>query len=158
MEEKNVSDIDAQLRLAEILNDTPRQITLGERTFSIKALRPGTQYLIAGEAAKIAKASESFSDLIRQFAENIPSIIRCLTLAILNDKDKIYNEKEYKSLYEFIEWETNPNQWLSTLVEVMQMLDMNAFFLLTSQVDLFREITLTKKKKSEALLSKQQPK
>lgn len=158
MEEKQVNDIDAQLRLAEIMNDTPREITLGGRTFSIKALRPGTQYLIAQEAAKIAKASESFSDLVRQFAENIPSIIRCLTLAILNDKKKIYDAKQYKSLSDFIEWETNPNQWLSVLVEVMQMLDMNAFFLLTSQVDLFREITLTKKKKSEAFLSKQQQK
>lgn len=152
-------NIDAQLRLAEVMNDTPRQIKLGDRTFSIRALRPGIQMLIAHEAAKIAKAEQSFSDIIKQFSENIPSVIRVLTLAILNEREHTSEASPiYQSTYEFIEWETNPNQWLSVLVEVLQMLDLNFFFQSTTQIDLFRQITLMNKKKNEISSSKETPK
>jgi hypothetical protein len=59
-------------------------------------------------------------------------------------------------MYDYIEFETNQREWLMVLVEVLQMLDLNFFFQTTSQIDLFREITLTSRKKSEASLSKQQ--
>jgi hypothetical protein len=153
--EEKINDVDAQLRLAQIMNDTPKKIKLGERTFEIRALKPGTQHLIAEEAAKIAKAGESFTDIIQQFAKQVPSVIRCITLAVLNDKQKIYG-KEYQDMYDYIEFETNQREWLMVLVEVLQMLDLNFFFQTTSQIDLFREITLTSRKKSEASLSKQQ--
>jgi hypothetical protein len=151
MKKKEKQNIDAQLRLAEIMNNTPRKIKLGDRIFSITALKPGTQYLIAQEAAKIAKTSESLSDIIKEFAENVPAVIRCLALAILNDKKKIEDtEGEYRALCEFIEWETNPAQWLSVLVEVLQLLDLNFFFQISTQIDLFRQMTLMKKEKIEA--------
>jgi hypothetical protein len=151
------SDLDAQIRLAEIMTNKPRTIKLGERTFSVTALKAGTQLLIATEAAKIAKAGESFFDVIKEYAADVPNVIRCIALAILNDKAKI-NGDEYQALYDYIEWETNPKEWLGVLVEVLQMLDLSFFFQLTSQVDLFRELTLTKKERSETSSSKQPPK
>ena len=42
----NVS-IEAQERLAEILNDSPRVISLNGSEWEIRALRMGTQWLIA---------------------------------------------------------------------------------------------------------------
>jgi hypothetical protein len=155
---KDIESLENEIRLAEILNDSPRKIKLGKKEFLIKALRPGTQYLLAAEAARIAKAEETFSDIIKHFAENVPSVIRCITLAVLNDKDKI-NGDEYQAMYDYIQWETNPNEWLTVLVNVLQMLDVKFFFRLTSQIDLFREMTLTKKKEiDEQSLSPQQAK
>jgi hypothetical protein len=143
-EKKEINELDAQLRLADIMNDAPRKITLGGREFEITALKPGTQYLIAAEATKIAKTGEAFADVIKQFAVNIPAVIRCITLAILNDKDKI-NGAEYQSMYDFIQWETKQVEWMGILVEILQMLNLEVFFYTTEQIDLFRQMTTAKK-------------
>lgn len=145
MEKRNI-DIATQHRLAEILNDTPRTVTLGGKQYDIKALRPGAQWLIAEESCKIAKAEEkNFSDLIRQFAVSKPSVVRCICIAILNDKAKIEGE-DYKALFDTIMWETDEREWIGVLVEVLQMLDLDGFFQLTSAVEMIREMTLTRKK------------
>jgi hypothetical protein len=147
--EKAINELDAQLRLAEVMNNTPREIKFGKKKFKLTALKPGTQYLIAEEAAKLAKAGDSFEDVIKRFAVSVPAVIRCLTLAILNDKDKI-NGKEYQDMYDYIQWETDPKQWLRVLIDVLQMLDLSFFFTTLEQIDLFRQMTLTKKVKAEA--------
>lgn len=146
MEEDNkISELDAMMRLAEIMNDTPRKIKLGEREFEIKALRAGTQWLVAQEACKIAKADESFGDIIRKFAESIPAVVRVLCLIILNDKEKIYG-KEYEDLHDYIFWEVPRNEWIGVLVECLQMLNLESFFQTTAAIDNFRTMTLMKRK------------
>lgn len=143
--DKEISELDAMMRLAEILNDSPRDISLGGKTYKIRALRPGTQWLIAQESCKIAKNEEGdFSDLITKFASNIPSVVRCITLAILNDKAKIESD-EYQAMYDTIMWETKQNEWIGVLVEVLQMLDLQFFFRCTETIEMIRKMTLTKK-------------
>lgn len=144
-EKKEISELEAMMRLAEIMNDSERTIKLGEKEFKIKALRAGTQWLVAQEACKIAKAGESFTDIIKQFAVNIPAVVRVLCLIILNDKDKI-NGKEYENLHDYIFWEVPRQEWIGVLVECLQMLDLQSFFVLTDSIDNFRTMTLTKRK------------
>lgn len=145
MKDSKLSELDAQTRLAEILTDSTRKITLGGKTYEIRALRAGTQWLIAQESCKIAKNEEgNFTDLITKFASNIPSVVRCITLAILNDKQKIESD-EYQSMYDTIMWETKQNEWIGVLVEVLQMLDMQFFFRCTETIEVIRAMTLTKK-------------
>ncbi len=136
--------LDEMIRLAEIMNDSERTIKLGDKEFKIKALRAGTQWLVAQEACKIAKANESFTDIIKQFAVNIPVVVRVLCLIILNDKDKI-NGKEYEDLYDFIFWEVPRNEWINVLVECLQMLDIQGFFYLIGAIDNFRIMVMTKR-------------
>lgn len=143
--DKKISELDAQMRLAEILTDSTRDITLGGKTYKIRALRPGTQWLIAQESCKIAKSEEgNFTDLITKFAANIPAVVRCITLAILNDKAKIESD-EYQALYDTIMWETKQHEWIGVLVEVLQMLDLSFFFRCTETIAMIRSTTLTKK-------------
>lgn len=144
MDNKYIPDLDAMLRLSEIMNDTEKTIQLGNREFKVKALRAGTQWLIAQEACKIAKANESFTDIIKQFATNIPAVVRVLCLAVLNDKDKIYGP-EYEELYNYILWEVPRTEWISLIVECLQMLSMDNFFVLTGAIDNFRNLVLTKR-------------
>ena len=157
---KDIS-VDAMQRLAEIMNDTPTVMKMGKTEFAITALKPGTQWLIAEESCKIMKAEQgNFKDVIKQFSVNIPSVVHVITLAILNDKNRIFDDyksrkysEEYQSVYETIMWETNPDNWLSLLVEIMNMLSMDYFFQSTNAVAMIREAALGRKMKMEELKS-----
>lgn len=156
-----MSEDDAMERLARVMNDTPTVVKLGEYGFPITALKPGTQFLIAEEACRICKAEKgNMMDVVKQFAINIPSVIKVLTLAILNDKDRIYADyatrkfsDEYEAVYQTIEWETDPKGWIGLLVEVVGMLSMDYFFQCTSQIAMLKATTLERKKTMEELRS-----
>ena len=157
---KDIS-VDAMQRLAEIMNDTPTVMKMGKTEFAITALKPGTQWLIAEESCKIMKAEQgNFKDVIKQFAVNIPSVVHVITLAILNDKNRIFDDyksrkysEEYQSVYDTIMWDTSPDNWLSLLVEIMNMLSMDYFFQSTNAVAMIREAALGRKMKMEELKS-----
>lgn len=148
-------------RLAKVMNDTPTIVKMSNTEFAITALKPGTQWLIAEESCKIMKAEQgNFKDVIKQFAINIPSVVHVVTLAILNDKNRIFEDyksrkysEEYQSVYETIMWETSPDNWLSLLVEIMNMLSMDYFFQSTNAVAMIREAALGRKMKMEELKS-----
>ena len=159
-DKKNIS-ADAMERLAKVMNDTPTIVKMSNTEFAITALKPGTQWLIAEESCKIMKAEQgNFKDVIKQFAVNIPSVVHVITLAILNDKNRIFEDyksrkysEEYQSVYDTIMWETSPDNWLSLLVEIMNMLSMDYFFQSTNAVAMIREAALGRKMKMEELKS-----
>lgn len=151
----NKMPLEAMERLAHVMNDTPTIIKLSNTEFAITALKPGTQWLIAEEACNIAKVEDvNFADVIKQFAVNIPSVVHVITLAILNDKDRIFSDyksrkysDEYKAVYDTIMWETDPNNWIALLVEIINMLSMDYFFQITNAVGMIRETALGRKMK-----------
>ena len=159
--DKKTISVDAMERLAKVMNDTPTIVKMSNTEFAITALKPGTQWLIAEESCKIMKAEQgNFKDVIKQFAVNIPSVVRVITLAILNDKDRIFSDyknktysSEYESVYETIMWETSQEYWISLLVEIMNMLSMDYFFQSTNAVAMIREAALGRKMKMEELKS-----
>lgn len=139
------------------MNDSPTIVKMGKTEWPIKALRPGTQWLIAEESCKILKAEKgNMNDVIRQFAVNIPSVVKVITLAILNDKNRIFKDyrnkqfsDEYQSVYDTIMWETNPDNWISLLVEIINMLSLDYFFQSTNAIAAVREMALGRKTKME---------
>lgn len=153
MERKEVS-IEAQTLLVETLNDSPHIVSLNGTQWEIRSLRFGTQYLIAEEVLKINKAeSATFGDIVKQFAVNIPSMVKILTLCLLNDKNRIFkngNEKdgfsdEFQSVYDTLMWEGNVNEYGVLLLECLQMLDVSVFFQALDIVQIFRAGVTTKK-------------
>ena len=101
---KQEASLEAQERLVEILNDSPRLVSLNGTEWEIRALRMGTQWLIANKCIQVAKVeSANFGDIVKQFAVNIPAVVEVLVLALLNDRHKIFkngNEQEgYSELY-----------------------------------------------------------
>ena len=159
MDKTNTKEIslDAMERLAKVMNDSPTIAKLGKTEFALTALKPGTQWLIAEESCKIMKAEQgNFKDVIKQFSINIPSVVKVITLAILNDKNRIFKNyktkeysDEYQSVYEMILWETNQEGWISLLVEIMNMLSMDYFFQSTNAIAMIREAALGRKMKME---------
>lgn len=155
-ETKELSELDAQMLLAEVLNDTPTEIVIADRTYYITALKLGVQNLIAEESCRIQQAQEgNLYDLYQQFAKSIPAVIRCLCYAVLNDKDKIFKDyrrreysDEFQTLYEQLEWESDKSKFIEVLVEVMSKINIDFFLQAASMLTMMRDSALKTKKKT----------
>lgn len=151
--ENKINELDAMMRLAEIMNDSPTQMEIGGKTYNITALKMGTQILIAEETCKIQKHQEgNLVDIFNQFAHSLPAIVRCLAFAILNDKDKIYKNyasktfsDEFYALCEKIEWESDKGQWMKVLAEVIRKIDVSFSMTITEQMSMLRDMTMKKR-------------
>ena len=146
---KEVS-LGAMQRLAEIMNDSPNIAKMENTEFPITALKPGTQWLIAEESCKIQKAENgNMIDIIKQYSINLPSVVHVITLAILNDKDRIFSDykrkiysEEYEAVRDTIMWNTDQQYWIGLLVEIMNKLSMDYFFQSTNAIAMIREMAL----------------
>lgn len=153
-EDLSVVSLEAQERLAEILSDSPRLVSLNGTEWEIRALRMGTQYLIAQEVIKINKVENAnFGDIIKQFAINMPSVLKVLTLALLNDKNKIFkdgNEAEgyselYEATYNTLAWECEVGEFGNILLETLQLLDTSFFMESCRIVEMFKVATTARR-------------
>lgn len=140
-----VSD-NSMARLARLMNDSPTMMKLHGTEWEIHALKPGTQWLIAEEACKIVdRENMTMGDVLKQIAVNLPSVCRTLTLALLNDKQRIHGE-EYKEVYELLMWgEYDMKDWAVLLAEILNLVDVDFFFASTNVVKTLRRNTLDRK-------------
>lgn len=152
----DISELDAQTLLAEVLNDTPTKIVIAGHTYHINALKLGVQNLIAEESCKIQQAQEgNLYDLYQQFAKSVPAVIRCLCYAVLNDKNKIFKDyrtreysDEYHTLYEQLEWESDKSKFIEVLVDVMNKINIDFFLQAASMLTMMRDSALKTRKKT----------
>lgn len=156
--DKKVNDneksmLEAQEKLAEIINNTPHLVSLNKTEYKITRLKNGTQCLICEEACKVVKGeNQSFGDVMKMFAVNMPSICKVLAFAVLNDKKRIYKDgneinglsDEFNSLYDTFMWDVEDNALANLLYEVFSMLDIN-FFLSSSEIVKTMRWTMTKR-------------
>lgn len=140
-----ISD-ESMARLAQLMNDTPTIVKLYGTEWQITSLKAGTQWLIAEEACKVVeKENMSMGDVIKQFAVNMPSVCRVLTLALLNDKEKIYG-KQYDEVYEMLMWgDFKIKDWAMFLSEILNLIDVDFFFASINAVKTLRQNTLDRK-------------
>ena len=147
--------LEAQERFAEILNESPRIASLAGTEWEIRTLRQKVQWMIAEEVVKINKIEKGagYGDVVKQFATNMPSVIKVITLAVLNDRNKIFkngNENEgfsdlYKATYDTIAWDGNVSEYGALLLEILQMLDINFFLESHRILEVFRTMTMARK-------------
>lgn len=160
MEENKM--LDAQHRLAEILNDTPHFVNLEGTEYAVTRLKNGTQYLICEEACKVVKnENAAFGDVMKSFAVNMPSVVKVLTLAVLNDKRRIFSDgdqskgfsDEFQSVYDTFMWDLGNDALASLLFEVFSMLDVNFFLTSSAIIKTMREM-MTKRETTSQKPSK----
>ena len=137
-------------KLARLMNDSPTRKKLHGTEWEIHALKPGAQWLIAEEACKIVKEDNmAMGDVIKQFASNLPAVCRCLTIALLNDKEKIYGV-EYQLVYDTLMWgDYDIKDWATLLFEIVSLIDVNFFFASTGAIQTVRGILNRKTTKAE---------
>lgn len=147
--------LDAQARLAEILTDSPRLVSLNGTEWEVRALRMGTQWLIAKKAIEVNKAENAtMGDILKQFAVNMPAILDVITLALLNDKNKIYrNGREcegFSDLYyttkDTLSWDCDPTQFAELLFEIFQMMSVDFFWNALDILAVFRASVTERKR------------
>jgi len=128
------ASLESQARLAEILSDSPRLVKLAGTEWEVRALRYGTMYLIADRVCKLnKKAAATMGDIMRDFQNDIPAVVEILTLALLNDKRKIYKDGDtslgYSDLFnatrDTLLWECPVGEFATILLEVLELLDIN---------------------------------
>lgn len=140
---ESVSD-EAMERLVDVMNDTPTLVKLADAEWEVTALKPAVQNLIAKEACTIVKIEKaSMGDILKSFDGNLPSVVRIITLALLNDKERI--EKDYNKVYDTIMWESEMKDWGRLLYEVLNLLDVGFFFQITDATQMFRQMSLQRK-------------
>lgn len=147
--------LDAQARLAEILNDSPRLVSLAGTEWEVRTLRQKVQWMIAEEVIKINKIEEGagYGDIVKQFAYNMPSVIKVITLAVLNDRHKIFEDgiesngfsELYKATYDTIAWEGKIEEYGLLLLDVLQLLDISFFMESHRILEMFRASTMARK-------------
>ena len=136
--------IESQERLMEIMNNSPKLVRLAGTEWEIHALKPGTKWLIAEEAVKIAKKEDmTMKDIFVSVSQNMPSVVRILTLALLNDKERI--DRDYQTVYDTLMWESDDKDWANLLFEVFSLIDVGFFFQILQSTQIFREMTLKRK-------------
>lgn len=142
----------AMERLAQIMNDSPTIVKLQGTEWQIKALKPGAQWMIAEEACKIIKKENlAMGDVIKEFASNIPSVARVITIALLNDKERI-NSDEYQQVYDQLLWgDYDIKDWATLLIEILNLLDVDFFFASTNVIATVRKQALTRKTQTAEL-------
>ena len=142
----------AMERLAQIMNDSPTRIKLQGTEWEIHALKPGTQWLVAEEACKIVNGENlSMGDVIKEFALNLPSVAKVITLALLNDKERIKSD-EYQKVYDQLLWgDYDIKDWATLLVEILNLIDVDFFFASTNVIATVRKQALERKKQAAEL-------
>lgn len=141
----NVASDESMEKLARIMTDAPSLVKLAGTEWEVRALKPAVQWEIARLACEIKKTeSSTYGDIIKDLATNIPTVVRIITLALLNDKERI--ERDFDRVYDTLMWEANVNEFGTLLFEVLQLQDVSFFFQTREVIEMFRQITLQKKK------------
>lgn len=150
---EGVSD-EAMQRLSEIMNDSPRVASLQGTEWEIHGLKPAVQWLICEEACKIVSGEkQSMGDVLKAFAKNFPSVVNVLTLALLNDKERIFKDyakrehtEEYEEVRDALMWgDSGLKDWAVFLGEVLSMIDISFFFESSNVIKTVRTMTLERK-------------
>lgn len=149
-----VSD-DAQNRLAAILADSPSIEKFAGTEWEMRPLRFGTQYLICDEVRKIREIDEAnYENCVVFLANSVPVTCRCITFALLNDKNKIYQNgdpnqgfsKLFNKTYNTILWNSEKADLIKILTDCLLMIDVNFFLDALGMLQIFRASVTEKKR------------
>lgn len=130
---------EAKRKLIEVLNDSPSINKLKDAEIEITALKMGTKWKIC-EVFKEYKLSEPDTEnVIIAMANNIPVLVKIITLAILNDKDRIRNE--YEEMYQTIMWNCTESDLTTLFMDIIGKLDTDFFFANIKSTKIFLKLT-----------------
>ena len=91
-------------------------------------------------------------DVLKQFAINVPAVAKVITLGLLNDRERIFANgkdgaysQEFEDTYLTILYDTQQSGWMALLFEIIQMLEVESFFSITSSIQILRQKLLGRK-------------
>lgn len=141
----------AEKRLTELINGSPKNIKLGKKDWKITPLKTGTKWLICQEAQMIDENCKDADSIIVEMGKSLPTVVKCIALLLLNDKEKINNNLD--ELVDVLTWsDLKPEEVTFLFESVFQMLDISFFFHITDNLKmLLRETTKIKNQRLSQL-------
>lgn len=156
-----VSD-EAQNRLADILADAPSIVKFVGTEWEVRPLRMGTQYLIAHEICQLHRMEhDKYDDALLGLEASIPSIAKMITLVLLNDKNKIFQNGDhnqgfsrlFKRTYDTVLWNAERNEMGDLFKECILLLDVS-FFMEALVIFQSLQQEITRKKRTRTKIRK----
>ncbi len=92
-------------------------------------------------------------DVIKEFAVNLPAVAHVITLALLNDKDRIFSDykelsDDYHKVFDLLMWrDYEIKDWALLLGEILNLISTDFFFESINVIQTVREMTLARKMK-----------
>ena len=140
---KEVSN-ESMYKLAKIMTDSPNLAKLAGTEWEIRALKPAVQWEIAKIACEITtNDNATMGNIFKDMAQNVPLVAKVITLALLNDKEKI--DKYYDRVYDVVMWEGNISEYATILYEVLNLQDISFFFQTKEVISIIKKTSLEKK-------------
>lgn len=149
-----VSD-EAQNRLAKILADGFTIEKCAGTEWEIRPLRMGTEYLIVNEICEMnIENGAKYGDVLHELKNSMPTLWNVITLILLNDKNKIYQNgdtsKGFSELFyktrTTVEWYANKEEMSSILLTTLQLIDVSFFMEALDMLQIFRASVTEKKR------------
>ena len=146
--------IDSQEKLIQLMNDSPTIVKLKNTEWEIHSLKPAVQWLICEEAVKIVKVDNmTIGDVLAALSKEFPLVVRIITYALLNDKDRLFNDyqkreysEEFNSVFDILMWgDIEIKDWAQLLMEIISLVDVSFFFLTTDAIQTIRKKSLERK-------------
>lgn len=146
---------EAQDRLAAILADSPTKEKFAGTEWEMRPLRFGTQYLIVDEVRKIREMeSDTYENAVLGLAASIGATVTVVTLALLNDREKIFRDGNpslghsalYRRTYDTVMWNSSREDLAKVLWDCIQMVDVSFFMEALGMLRIFRAQVTEKKR------------
>ena len=173
-EEKNTEEyvdfpIDTKRSIAEIILDSPSIVRLGEKEYTVKAMRYYSVYRIAKLCMDMQQADELMVDddnkIVTALCTDLDAMCEIMAIVLCNhlftpegveDNDEAVarNERWISRMKMKVMNSTfEPNEWAAIILGAIKSIDLSAFFLLKKSVSMATDSLLMRKRKSAEIAS-----
>lgn len=165
--EESLKDFDVSVKrdIADIINDAPSLVKLGDKEYLVKDMRYYSLYRICRITTKLMEEDKNIDDdnkILGALCTDLDAMCEIVAIILCNhlftadgakyeDVDDIYtrNDKMVETMKMKVMNSTfDTNQWAAIILGAIKSIDLGGFFLLRKSVNMLTDSLLTRKKKS----------
>lgn len=165
-QEQEMSDftIDVKRNIVDIINDSPSLVRLGDKEYSVKNMRYYSLYRICRLVMDMRKADETLDTdqkVITALCTDLDAMCEIMAIVLCNhmftpdgEDYEERNDAYIKKMKMVVMNSTfDTNQWAAIVLGAIKSIDLTGFFLLKKSVSTLTDSLLSRKKKSEEIVS-----
>ena len=156
--------IDIKRNIVDIINDTPSLVRLGDKEYKVKNMRYYSLYRICNLVLDMRKADETLDTdqkVITALCTDLDAMCEIMAVVLCNhlftpdgDNADERNDAYVRKMKTVVMNSTfDIGQWGAIVLGAIKSIDLSAFFLLKKSVSMLTDSILSRKKKSEEIVS-----
>lgn len=159
--------IDVKRDIIDIINDNPSLVRLGEKDYRVKNMRYYSLYRITRLCLDMRKADESLDDdnkIITALCTDLDAMCEIMAIILCNHRftpcdddeecESRNDEMIRKMKMKVMNSTFDVNQWAAIIIGAIKSIDLSGFFLLRKSVSTLTDSLMTRKRKSEEIVSR----